>query len=227
MSASSTWMASLISFALMAQVYTLYKMHFSGADYHQSRANLFQKELAQEQLSHELTRYEFELFRQDVAAVIPAITRYKDLGERWYPQRNLASVVMKQNPEKLLQVSSARIFNEGRQYFKQRKYSEAAEKLSQFVQKYSFSIHIVEAHLLLAESHFQLRQLDRSIRVIDAMITHFPENEMTGFSLIRLGQIFETQERQQEAAGIYKTVMQAFKDPQVVAQARSALQNLQ
>ena len=41
---------------------------------------------------------------------------------------------------------------------------------------------------------------------------NYPDNELTGFIMLRMGQIFESRERKNEALEVYRVVMDNFKD---------------
>jgi TolA-binding protein len=59
------------------------------------------------------------------------------------------------------------------------------------------------------------------------MVELFPQSELTGFALIRLGSIYQIQNRNEEAVDIYKTVMRSYPQRDVASQARASLRDLE
>jgi hypothetical protein len=55
------------------------------------------------------------------------------------------------------------------------------------------------------------------------MVTVYPENELTGYALMRLGKIFEIQNRLEDAGDIYRAVLANFKQPALQKQASANL----
>ena len=86
---------------------------------------------------------------------------------------------------------------------------------------------MIEAHFLLAEGQYQLGQLDAASATIDRMVELFPESEVTGFALVRLGQIFEQRDRYDEAVQLYRTVLKSFPYRGVAAQAEHSLREME
>jgi TolA-binding protein len=98
----------------------------------------------------------------------------------------------------------------GRDLFVAGDYVRASELLEDFVARYPGHPQIPVAAYLLQESYFLTDHLERSVHMIDFVITHFPETELSAYSMLRLGKIFEKESRVEEAAEIYQTVIDHY-----------------
>jgi TolA-binding protein len=59
------------------------------------------------------------------------------------------------------------------------------------------------------------------------MISLYPENDLTGFALIRLGKIYENQERLEDAIDVYKAVLKSYPKVTLQKQAQACLKAVQ
>lgn len=89
------------------------------------------------------------------------------------------------------------------------------------------SIHIPESYFLLVEGLYQTREFEECIEWIDKMLVLFPEDELVGFALLRLGQLFTFQDRFEDAVDVYKTVIHTYsKNDVLVKQAKIFLNEI-
>src|SRR5205807_1939271 len=88
------------------------------------------------------------------------------------------------------------------------------------------NINVPQANFLLSESFFYNEQLEESVKAIDHLVTHYPETEYAGYALVRLGKIFEREERPEDAAEVYRTVIQHFEKSNAARIARLNLKGL-
>jgi TolA-binding protein len=176
-----------------------------------NREGQFKQQLAQDQLAD---------FQSQVAVVLPGVLKGKTIEEA-YPLRQLASVVSKGNQLNIERASSA--FEKAKSEFRERNFEDTAALLEDLIERHPESTHVIEAHFLLAESEYQMGDSEKAVETIETMISLFPESELTGFSLLRLGKIFEKQDRLEDAADIYRSVLQNFKQPEIASQAQASL----
>lgn len=108
------------------------------------------------------------------------------------------------------ELASRTIFSQAREDFRQKNFAESAKKLRQVIEKYPVSNDIIEAHFLLAESLYLSGQQEASMDLIDEMMTRYPDSELTGFIMMRMGQILEKKNRTSEAQEVYQTIAQQF-----------------
>jgi TolA-binding protein len=108
------------------------------------------------------------------------------------------------------EVYSRTLFSEAKSKFRQKAFAESAKKLRQMIDRYPSSKDIVEAHFLLAESLYLTGQQEATMDLIDEMMTRYPESELTGFIMMRMGQILEKKSRRDEALEVYQTISLQF-----------------
>lgn len=188
------------------------------------------------ELSDELKRAEmrelvqlerFQAYQQEVAALLPESLLRPSQSEGEYPLRKLASVMVKASPEKVETLAANSLFETGRSYFKKGEYEKANRLFKKLIQNYGYSPNAIEAHFLLSEGLYQLGQLDESTDSINQMVELFPESELTGFALIRLGNILESHDRTDEAVKVYRTVLRTFPYRAVSSQAALSLKQME
>lgn len=159
-------------------------------------------------------------FRSQVAIVLPQALD-ANVQKESYPLRQLASVVSKGDPLVIERASSA--FEKAKTEFRNKNFEDTAVLLKDLIEHHPDSTHIIDAYFLLAESEYQIGREEKSVETIETMISLFPESELTGFSLLRLGKIFEKQDRLEDAADIYRSVLTNFQQREIVTQASAAL----
>ncbi len=145
-------------------------------------------------------------FHQEVAAQIPALKRIEKIP-RTFQMRNLASVT--QTPTESFEMSGA-LSEKARAEFRSGDFKASANRLSKLVQKYPTSPVVVEAYFFWGESLFMTGQHPECLDVVDQMMTLFPEHELTGFLMLRMGQILQSRNRGEEASEVYRIVKQNF-----------------
>src|SRR4051812_46302328 len=83
----------------MVQIYSSFRLHFSGVHEAKRQARRAQKELASERMRRELAEYQFALYRMEVARLIPEalekLKKHDPTGEKTHELRGLASVTGK------------------------------------------------------------------------------------------------------------------------------------
>lgn len=160
-------------------------------------------------------------YRQHVATFVPGAI--KGMNERdAYPLRQLASVASGSGD--MIRIERATgIFEGAKLAFRAKDFAKSSKVLESLIAKYPDSVHVAEAHFLLAESQYQLKDYSLAAHTIEKMIDLFPENDLTGFALLRLGHIYESQERLEDAGDIYRAVLENFKQPELVRQAKQSL----
>jgi TolA-binding protein len=69
---------------------------------------------------------------------------------------------------------------------------------------------VIQAYFFWAESLYMNHQQQECLDVVDQMMTQFPDHELTGFIMLRMGQILQERSRTEEAAEVFKVVRQNF-----------------
>jgi TolA-binding protein len=193
----------------------------------ESKIAKLEEELERQRLRSLADWTQMENFRQEVAAALPPALRHVTEKMRDYPLRNLAAVTMKADDQKLQALAASSLFETGKSLFRKGEYERANRLLEKLIDRYGYATQAIEAHFLLAEGQFQLGHLEEASRTIDKMMELFPESELTGFALLRLGSIFETRDRYDEAVQIYRTVLRSFPYRGVASQAERSLRDME
>ncbi len=198
----------------MTLFYTKAREHFTPVDAYKEKIVHLEHKVKEERVKHMLTSYEFQDFRSHVGSILPEAIKKRDVdfknSEKSFPLRTLASVTQRQPSNPLAFTRAKNIFEEGKRLFRDKKYEEAATSFTLLVKKHPYSAYIPEAMFLSIESNFILRRYDQCIEHANRMLDLYPDSELTGYALLRLGKIYEQQERHEEAIEIYKTVVKSF-----------------
>jgi TolA-binding protein len=208
------------------QFYAAVRETYNGIEQYKEVAADLKEQMEHQRLASTLEREQFLEFRQKVATLMPDVLKTHGMGEAGYPIRNLASVISSSDTEKVRGVIAKTLFESGRRYFQAHDYPKAERVFRQMIRAYSYSPDIAETHFLLAETLFKEGKPEECTTVIQQMIELFPTHELTGFVMIRLGKIFEEQNRAEEAVDIYKTVLRSFPQRDVAEQALASLKGI-
>jgi TolA-binding protein len=216
------WILSLV--LIWAGVYVFFAKYYDGRDYEkqkvaslENRLNRSYRQFAKLQLSIN----EYKDFMVASGVKIDNDTKWTDT------KRMIASVVADPQYKKVPQPQpGSPLFVKAKKIFTTGDYVRTAEILDDFIQRYPDHPALPEAGYLLSECYFYLDQLESSVRMIDYVLTHFPETEFAGYGLLRLGRIFEKQERLEEAAEMYQVVIANYEKSNAAAMARRYLKEL-
>lgn len=186
--------------------YRLFADHYS--DEHELVKNISQlkQEKEREKLQTELVRAELEDFR---GFAIKSLGQKQALAweeKQWlHSARSPASVSVVSN-----EVHSRTALMQAKKDFQNQQFTDSALKLKKLIDEYPLSRDIIETHFLLAESYYLSGQFEQSLDVIDQMMALFPDSELTGFIMLRMGQILERKNRRDEAIEVYQVVEEQF-----------------
>lgn len=111
--------------------------------------------------------------------------------------------------------------------FRRKKYFEVSELAEQFLNRNSQNSLVPEVIFFASEAYFLNQQYDKSISSIEKMMTQFPDHVMTGYALLRLGQISEKADQSSEALSIYKIIQSQFKDKNLTNEAALRISHLE
>lgn len=188
-------------------------------------ANL-EKERQKAELRSQLMAYEIADYQTRVATLLPPGAHHggdEAPGDaEQFSLRQLASVVTTGGDSIHIERASG-LFEKAKTAFREKDFEGSNEILKSLIRKYPESAHVPSAYFLLAEGYYQRKEYSESVLNIERMIEIFPENELTGFALLRLGHIFEVQDRLEDAGDIYKSILANFKQPELVKQAHASL----
>jgi TolA-binding protein len=208
------------------QFYSSVRELYNGVSEYKEQISNLKHHNEQEHLAMALEREQFLEFRQSIAALMPDVVKDKGEGEEGYPFRSLASTLSKSEAEPVRGAIAKTLFEQGKAHFGKKEYVKAMRDFQQVIDRYGYTTYVTESYFLLAESHFQLHELEECTSVIQTMIELFPNHELTGFAMVRLGRIYEMQNRAEEAVDIYRTVVRSFPQRDVASQAKASLKGV-
>ncbi len=204
-------------------IFAVFVDHFSVRKDQLAVIERLKSELSQERFSSKLTLFQFKDFQESVALALPA---RQDLQFKSEQLRGLASIVRPDSSESKFDLSGV-YFKRGKKYFKEREYSAAMREFERVLNLYPLSMYTIESNFFLTECLFLLKDYKKTLQQIDKMVLNYPDHELTGFSLLRMGQISEIHHQIEEATEIYKTVGQNFKDQDLIRQAKLMAENIE
>lgn len=220
---NSLFVVFCLSLALgVMGVYSLFVGYFNDHAQYEARLSRLQEQVKKEQFNSTLLGYQLKDFQQTVAQVLPD---EKKIQAR-YELRNLAAAVRTPASDESVDLSGV-LYEKGKKYFSDRNYDKAIQEFDRLLNKYPLSLHRVEAHFFIAESYFLKNDFRGSLSQIDQMVTHFPQHDLTGFILLRMGQISEFNNQNEEASEIYKAVANNFKNEDLKKQAAKLTQGVE
>lgn len=206
---------------LLTTAYTAFVRHFNNGQIYQAKIEKLQHRIDQERLSNTKLSYQLKDFQQTVAQMMPS----NKMLQAKLEEKNFASSLRMPASEEKLDLSSV-VFERGKRYFQEKEFDQAIREFRKVTNDYPLSAKNVESRFLTAESYFLKRDYKSSLSVMDEMITLYPDNDLTGFILLRMGQISEANNQYDEASEIYRTVIKNFKNDKLKAQAKSLAKNL-
>lgn len=190
----------------LLQAYFLFERHF---DPHQDDVKKIARlSEALEEKNLQIAQLENQMvdFQQEVAVQLPALQKI-DRTPKTFQLRSLASVTQK--PLNAFEMSGA-LNEKARAEFRKGDYAGAARSFSNLAQKYPASPVVIQAYFFWAESLYLNNQHQECLDVIDQMMTLFPDHELTGFIMLRMGQILQARSRTEEASEVFKVVSKTF-----------------
>ncbi len=173
--------------------------------------------LSEQKAKTEVAYYELDSYKQKVAMALP-----KDIPTQKYQVRGIASLVRKGRGDLSL-LSMDLEFQEIKRDYRNKNYEKAKVEVQRFIHSYPESSYILEAYFLYVNSLYQLSQYEKCVQEINVMVEQYPDSEMTGLSLLLMADIFQKQERYDEAKSIYETIIKNFSYPELKKMAQDRL----
>lgn len=205
--------------------YNEFANYFNQGKEYQVQVRQLQHRVEKEEFKNALLRNQLTDFQQTVATVLPPNSALRTQVAN-YELRNFASGLRVPASESQLDLSGV-VFEKGKKLFKEQKYEKSIKEFRRVLDEYPLSRYKVESHFFMAEAFFLQKDYKSSLDLIDQMIQQYPDNDLTGFVMLRMGQISELNNRMEEASEIYKTVQLNFKNEQLRAQAHKLVEGIQ
>lgn len=203
--------------------YNTFQNYFGQNSEASLQAKHLEKELQAEKFRRVLAENRLQDFTQGVASVLPTNLE-QNLADRGYELKQLSSSVRLPASDKM--DLSGVIFERGKAFFSEKKYPMAIAQFEKLIADYPLSRHVVESNFFLAESSFLSKNFELTLSTVDRMIDQYPDNDLTGFGLIRVAQISQQSNRLEEASEIYQTILSNFRNGALVEQTRRLAKSL-
>jgi TolA-binding protein len=205
--------------------YNEFTNYFNQGKDHQVRVRQLEKEVAQIQFHNALLQNQLTDFQRSVAAVLPPDSKIsEDVAQ--YRLKNFSTALRVPASESEMDLSGV-VFEKAKKLFKDAKYEKAIREFNKIINEYPLSSYKVESHFFVAESYFLQKDYKSSLDIINQMVQQFPDHPLTGFIMLRMGQISELNNRLEEAGAVYKTVQLHFKNADLRAQAGKLAEGIQ
>lgn len=207
---------SLVLLIALLETNWFFKEYFGEARELQTRVGVLNHDLERQKLKTALLQNQFLDFQQDVAKNLSP-TEKKNLVNARAEASELSQVLRRPASEHLIDTSSV-LMARAREQFKLAHYDRAVTLFREVIEKYPVSSQVVDAYFLLGESLFQSEQYEECLNVAYEMINHFPQNQMTGYLMLRNGQILSMRKRTQEASEVFQIVSEQFASNKELAE---------
>ena len=166
-----------------------------------------------------LARDQLHEIQQQVATMLPHQKLPWRRDQEGFAYRNLASIVSLADTERFRLADASSLYEQGKTLFRRKKFAAANKKFKALIENYPTSVHVVKAHFLLAEGQFRLQHNDKFLSTVDEMIDQFPENDLTGFAMLRLGELYEYNDRVDDARDLYSLILKNYSNHDLRSQA--------
>ena len=206
--------SALVGLFVLSHGYVHLKAHLGEEPILRDQVASLQSQLAQERFRVALKEGEIQDIKSMVARQLPGFLK----EEQSYQARNIASVVSTPKPLKI-DVSEP-LFAEGQKLFQERAFKKSAEVLARFTEQYPVHERTTEAYFLLTESLYLSGDYPKTLGMVKTMMTQFPENPLTGYSLLRMGQVLQERSRLKDAKQIFESVLENYEEPKLKLQAK-------
>lgn len=187
-----------------------------------NRIAAVEKEVAEARFRERLALEENRETRDVIASQIPEVLKGLPVDSKSYQIRTVASVVNSSAKHLKIERASS-LLERAKEEFRLRNFEESNLRLETLLKTYPDSLHGPEARFLLVEGYFQSKDFEACIEIVEQMIRLYPESELTGFALLRLGKIYEGRDRIEDAAEIYRSISVNFTQAELKRQAETSL----
>lgn len=193
------------------------KNHYSGLTEAKMEIKKLQKDFERASVKSDLVQYQFDLFKQQIAKMIPNVIDTLP-GELQNQSRSIASILKKPREEFLMISQIESSITDLKDLFEKRKYQQVIRKGNNILDLNPVSSSLVLVYFMMAESYFQLNEFEHCLNLAEFMSKMYPESEKTGYVLLRVGIFLKEKNRLEEAKNMFSLVSQAFQADKVLKQ---------
>lgn len=198
--------------------YTLFVHYFQSGHEYQFQIKQLESQVEKLQENQKNLLTQLMDFKQTVAEVMPAKSQM--IAEKWNPKAISLSENIRR-PASIQPVDLSGVyFEKGKRFFNEGKYSLALREFQELSEKFPLSDKFIETQFLTLESSYLTKDYKKVVDLADFLVNHYPENILTGYAMLRLAQVSESNSQFEEALVIYQSVQKSFKDKDLQRQAR-------
>jgi TolA-binding protein len=194
----------------------------SETEWLKQRLAIVERKAAEADFRERLARDESRETRELMAQYLPGSLKGLPQDSSTYQLRTIASVTNSTVRDLRIERGTS-LLEKAKEEFRSKKFEFSNRQLRELLALYPDSLHAPEARFLLAEGLYQVRDLEGCVEVIEEMIRLYPESELTGFALLRLARIYESRDRIEDAAEVYRSISSHFTQEELKKQAKEAL----
>lgn len=213
--------SALVVTSLLMWGFGIFQGHFSKAVEYSFQVRELENKIAQEKKKQDVLIYQLEDMKQNFAQILTEKEK-----QNFVQSKSKNWGVSLRSPASQIDMSGV-YFEKLKKTFKSGDFEKAIKLSDEILTKYPLTVYVAEVYFFKAESYYLKRDFKNAIDVIDQMISLFPESELTGFIMLRMGQISEINNRTEEALEIYKTARDNFKSDAVQKQAALLMQSIE
>lgn len=218
--------AFLLALLFWQWAYFTIDRHYSGLAEAQQKIALLNSEVERSMVRAEVVQWKFDLFRQQVAKSLPTMLETLEPSNRG-EGRSIASVAQAPPEEFLLLAQFETSIEDLRVLFEKRQYKEVIRKAKNIINMSPVSPSLVSVYFMLAESYYQDHDFEACFSTAQQMIQLFPEQEKTGYVMLRVGMFLKEKNRFEEAKNMFSLVAHAFAEQkELKAQSEKLLANM-
>lgn len=201
--------AMLVALFFWQWAYFSFKAHYSGLTEAKFQIEALKEQVQRAQVNASVMQWKLESFKIEVARLAPAMV--KDLpSERQKEGRSLASVVQVPPEEFLTLAQFETSIDELRILFEKKQYKQVVRKAKNILALNPVSSSMTLVYFMLAESYYQTHDLELCFSTAQQMVQLFPDDEKTGYVLLRVGMFLKERNRGDEARNLFALVAHAF-----------------
>lgn len=210
--------------SLLMWGFAVFQGHFSKATEFKYQMSALEQKVEKERQKQEYLVYQLEDMKQNLSKVVDATAVKPNANLQIAGIKNWEASLRK--PSSVIDLSGV-LFERAKKMFKAGDFDRVISLSDELMEKFPMTPYMAEVYFLKAESYYLKRDFKSALTVIEQMISLFPDSELTGFILLRMGQISEINNRTEEAIEIYKTAKTHFKSEAVQKQAQLMIQSIE
>ncbi|MFZ4403995.1 MAG: tetratricopeptide repeat protein [Pseudobdellovibrionaceae bacterium] len=207
----------------MLYAYNQFNSYFNSDAIFKDEIAALKSQVENEKLKNTLISYQTLDFQQNVAVLLPQSAKVIAKND-W--SKTFSQVL--RAPASINAIDTSEIlFQRGKSAFAEKDYASATKLFIKLNEDYPLSPYKVHAYFYIVEMSFLKKEYKKATTDIEFMVDLFPEHELSGWALMRLGEISEKNYQYQEAAVIYGLVKDNFSSiPFLYKQANFRLNNM-